>query len=79
LFGTKARQPAVDTDRPKGRLDALFEGKHVADDPKETVELPGRLTRLQPSGLTICSTTDVEMRPSATQIPRMKNATIQDA
>jgi len=57
LFGTRARRTAVDTDRPKGRLGSFFEGKHVADNPKETVELPGRLTRLQPSGLTICSTT----------------------
>jgi len=71
LFGTKARRTAVDLDRPKGRLGAFFEGKHVADNPEETVELAGRLARLQPSGLTSCSTTDVEMRPSATQISRM--------
>jgi len=49
LFGTKARRPAVDTDRPKGRLGAFFEGKHVDDNPEETVELVGRLARLQPS------------------------------
>jgi hypothetical protein len=54
LFGTKARRLAVDTDRPKGRLGAFFEGKHVADYLEETVELAGRLARLQPSGLTSC-------------------------
>jgi hypothetical protein len=72
LFGAEARRTAVDADRPKGRLGAFFEGKHVADDPEEAVELAGRLARLQPSGLTSCSTMDVEMRPLATQIPRMK-------
>jgi hypothetical protein len=79
LFGAEMRRPAVDADRPKGRLGVFFEGKHVADNPEEAVELAARLARLQPSGLTSCSTTDVEMRPSATQIPRMKNATIQGA
>ena len=79
LFGAETRRTAVDADGPKGRLDAFFEGKHVADNLKEAVELAGRLARLQPSGLTSCSTTDVEMRPTATQIPRMKNATIQGA
>jgi hypothetical protein len=72
LFGTETRRPAVDPDKPKGRLGAFFEGRHVADNPEEAVELAGRLARLQPSSFTSCSTTDVEMRPSATQIPRMK-------
>jgi len=46
MFGTEARRPAVDADRPKGRLDAFFEVKHVDDNPEETVELAGRLARL---------------------------------
>jgi hypothetical protein len=54
LFGTEARRPAVDPDRPKGRLGAFFEGRHVADNPEEAVELAERLARLQPSSFTSC-------------------------
>jgi hypothetical protein len=79
LFGAEARRTAVDTDRPKGCLGVFFEGKHVADNLKEIVKLAGRLARLQPPGLTSCSTMDVAMRPSATQVSRMKNAAIQGA
>jgi hypothetical protein len=66
---THSRRPRQ-TKGTSGRL--IRRGSHVADNPEEAVELAGRLARLQPSGLTSCSTTDVEMRPSATQISRMK-------
>jgi hypothetical protein len=46
LFGAKARRTAIDLDRPKGRLDAFFEGKHVDNNPEEAVKLAARLARL---------------------------------